>query len=394
MFNNILRRNNNNSNPTNTLRNASNQSTNITTGLSNQPAPRLGRSNSQESLSTLVTSSTGRSDPNQSTNQHNDDSNSDLMSLYSDAATVINVPIEIMRRPLPQYKVVRQLPLISTFLHSGTMVFKSLDSFNKYAELGSTNDQQVKSDKSTEREYPLLQTFSSKLSLLKLNSPILTILKYKSSTEKYEFVKVYFKVLTNHINYYILKFFNDNGQVIDTIHLLNNNSNKPTVDFNFEHTNFRIVGITGTSSTFGTNGLIKLYVMKNDEVLLCNDKDIEINDKDQVKFNRKRRDSMDEAIDESSLYSLIESQDKLKISKYIDSQTPLINIPMSQYLDEGNIKMEKHFIKNGTIKIFDYDTNEISDENIKLVCILLVLREQEYRKYKSNNKPSYVNNKD
>ncbi|KAK6203387.1 uncharacterized protein RJT21DRAFT_119543 [Scheffersomyces amazonensis] len=388
MFNNILRRNSHGHVNGSSSRTPIRSPVNNVRSNDNHIVGRstvLVRSNSQETLTTLVTDQDQHSPLNNASIIRTDspyqalDSSNDMESLYSDATTLYNEPIEIMGRTLPQYNAVKQLPLISTFFHSGTMMFKSINSFDKYLDT-------VNESTGSLTEHPILQTFSSKLGLLKINSPILSIYRFKTCNEKYEFVKVYFKVVTTYVNYYILKFFNEKGEITSTVHLLNNNSHTPTVDFNLYDTNFRIIGVTGTSSTFGTNSLIKAFVMRKDAELLSND--LEFNEKDQIK-NLKQNSPTS-----NTFFKLIESQDRRAILNSIEEHKPLVNTPMCQYLDEGNVKLKKSFLKNGTFRLFDYQNDDISEEGLKLCSILLVLREQEYRKFKSNNKPTYIANKE
>ncbi|KAK6458243.1 uncharacterized protein RJT20DRAFT_133683 [Scheffersomyces xylosifermentans] len=332
---------------------------------------RLVRSNSDQTLSTLVESSESSLSRNEGNDSATGNDVSDLASVFTSGSeeTLTNHPVNLMGRSITAYSWMKQIPIVSTFLHSGVLVFKSANSFEKY-QMGEKDD-----------TFPILQTVSSKLSIFKKSSPIMTILRYKSSVEKYEFCKVYFKIYSTHINYYVLKFNYGDDVPEETVILLNNNSNKPTVDFEYLNSKFRIVGVTGTSSTFGTNGLIKIFVMKEKADLLTRDVTV-INPNDHNKTKIKIGES-------NSLYKVIERQEKSNINERIDSEQPLVNIPLGCFVDEGNIKLEKNFMKNGTIKLFDYQV-EHSEESLKMICILLVLREQEYRKYKGDNKPTYV----
>ena len=84
----------------------------------------------------------------------------------------------------------------------------------------------------------------------------------------------------------------------------------------------------------------------------------------------------------------------------LKNEKPVISIPMGRYLDQGDVKLKLdsnsatksklNIIKHGVIRLFDYqdevgDTGNdvVSDDMLVLCCVLLVLREQEYRKFKS-----------
>jgi len=144
--------------------------------------------------------------------------------------------------------------------------------------------------------------------------------------------------------------------------------------------------VTGTTSVIGVSPEIKLYVMNpNSKNLLTYNTTVSNGKKLQIN---------------NSLSKLVNSQDQPRINEMLKNEKPVISIPMGRYLDQGDVKLKLdsnsatksklNIIKHGVIRLFDYqdevgDTgnNVVSDDMLVLCCVLLVLREQEYRKFKS-----------
>lgn len=144
--------------------------------------------------------------------------------------------------------------------------------------------------------------------------------------------------------------------------------------------------MTGTTSVIGVSPEIKLYVMNpNSKNLLTYNTTVSNGKKLQIN---------------NSLSKLVNSQDQPRINEMLKNEKPVISIPMGRYLDQGDVKLKLdsnsatksklNIIKHGVIRLFDYqdevgDTgnNVVSDDMLVLCCVLLVLREQEYRKFKS-----------
>ena len=136
----------------------------------------------------------------------------------------------------------------------------------------------------------------------------------------------------------------------------------------------------------GVSPEIKLYVMNpNSKNLLTYNTTVSNGKKLQIN---------------NSLSKLVNSQDQPRINEMLKNEKPVISIPMGRYLDQGDVKLKLdsnsatksklNIIKHGVIRLFDYqdevgDTgnNVVSDDMLVLCCVLLVLREQEYRKFKS-----------
>jgi len=311
------------------------------TGNSNPAGPRaptLVRSNSEE---TLI-----------------DGDNSELVSLFTTNSeeTLGVANIKIFGKPLSSYNQVKEFPIITGFLLQGTSIFESAESFKQHVI------DPVKVN-------PFLHISPTWGSIFKKNAPYITI--YTFEPQKTIFCQVYFKVISNWISYYRLSF---TAEGIDDVILLNNNSYDPTVDFEYNGTKFRITGITGTTSTFGGNGLIKIFVMYPTSELLSNDMTMDESAKPQLK---------------SKLSLLIEKRDRQSIHKLIEHDKPAVALPIATFIDVGSEKVLAKYVKSGVVKMFT--NNDHTFETI-MSSILLVLREQESRKFRGNNKPSYVQN--
>jgi hypothetical protein len=299
--------------------------------------PTLVRSNSEE---TLI-----------------DGDNSELVSLFTanSEETLGVANIKILGNPLSSYNQVKEVPVITGFLLQGTSIFESADSFKLHVS-------------DPNKVNPVLHISPTWGSIFKKNAPYITL--YTFEPQKTVFCQVYFKVISNWISYYRLNFTDDG---IDDVILLNNNSYDPTVDFEYNDTKFRITGITGTTSTFGGNGLIKMFVMNPTSELLSNDMTVDESMKPQLR---------------SKLSDLIDKRDRQSIHKLIENDRPAVGLPLATFIDVSE-KMLAKYVKSGVIKMFTNNDPRFE----KLICsILLVLREQEIRKFRGNNKPSYVQN--
>lgn len=373
----------------------------------------LHRTRSQETLSTLtndpnLSSSTSTSvvdhrhlhhqDANDANDTDDFDSLSDLVS-YMSQDTLIQPQMRILNHAIADFRFIKEIPILSCYLQTGVHLYPSWSA--------------------TSRNQPILTRPSKFINnIFKLNSPFLVIESYirdnakstktnsnNGSTTKQVFCKVDFKIQSTRITYYVLTFPTLNKCVF----LINNNSHSPSVDFELDGTHFRAIGVTGTTSALGTSGLIKLYVMENSPDLLTFDTTIDFKKK-KLTFGPQ-----------SELSKLIDGQNRAAIDESMKRAKKLINMPVAQYLDQGDVKIKienngtesngqlhnhhlggknaNSFVKHGVIKMFDYvggrgrgdqEDDEMSQEMMMICCVLLVLREQEYRKYKGDKKPQYV----
>ncbi|CUM45247.1 uncharacterized protein AC631_02524 [Debaryomyces fabryi] len=356
----------------------------------------LSRTNSDETLVTQNQSNTVGQ--NQNPRQYEDRANSydlysrsgeisDLSSLFTSGSeeTVTN-NLKILGYPITSYTTVRELPIVSTFLQPGVLIFSSLKSLDIYSQK-NLSPEETKLYHSQGLGIPLLQTSTSMLSIFKINSPFLIIYKYNKANEKSVFCKVYFRILTNNVTCYILIFQLDNGE-LKTVVLMNNGV-KPSVDVVYENTKIRITGVTGTTSTFA-NGFMQLYILQNSSPSLCDDMTIQ-NTLESI--NSSIKNVKVNVSDSNELYSSLKChQRKATLTRLMNEGKALINTPLATFVDNGDEKFKGlNLFKNGTIKIFETtNDNENNNNMLIMTSILLVLREQEFRKFRGNNKPTFV----
>lgn len=294
----------------------------------------------------------------------NDDSQSLITSTSGQTATN-----ELFQQSIDSYKQHR-LSIVSPFLQSDSLVFKNPNDLNQY----------LYEKDSHEESFPLLQTSSSIINYFKPNSPFLIINRFQSQHQKYEFCRVYFKKLEKNLTCYTLIFNIDNE---NKVLVLLNNELIPSVDFFWENVNFRTVGTTGATSTFG-NGLIKLYLVQNDYNLLSDDVVIDYDSPVSMKAVKIKL-----PVDNELINNLTRTNKPFVQSNLTDTKL-LFNLPYAIFMDTHERLNKTKFNKSGEIRLFDYDDN-ISEHGLIMLCVLLTLREQESRKNKGNNKPTYVN---
>lgn len=354
----------------------------------------LARSNSDETLVTQHEYGSHNYDHNHPPERHDVDYSrhdragdlSDLTSLLttgSDETLTNNV--KILGQPISSYTV-RELPIVSTFLQPGVLIFPSLQSLDVYTEKNLLEDETEKY-RSQGLGVPLLQTSTPMLSIFKINSPLMVIYRYTHANQKSVFCKVYFRILTTNVTCYILIFRLDTGG-LKTVVLMNNGI-KPSVDFVYRSTKVRVTGVTGTTSTFA-NGLIQLYILQDPSPMLCDDMVVH-NTLETINSSIKHvKVSVGEP---NALYKALRFQKKATLTKLMNEGKALINTPLATFVDNGDEKIKGlNLFRNGTIKIFETaNDGENNTDTLIITTILLVLREQEFRKIRGNNKPTFVN---
>ncbi|CAK7892982.1 hypothetical protein CAAN1_01S12596 [[Candida] anglica] len=351
-----------------------------------QLIPTLRRRNSDITLNTLVDDST--------TN------NSDLISLITNESeeTVLNDDIRIFQCPISTYTKRLELPVVSNFLSPGVMVFASNESLSAYQK-EMNHKETVKSDggiEPTTLAQPILYTSTSVWSIFKKNSPFMEIHQNISGI-RHEFCKVYFRILATNLTCYILNFKFEGSGLTKTVILLNNNSCRPSVDFIYQGSKVRITGITGATSTFGT-GFIKSFILDDDTPHLAHDLDINIKGgkSDPIKEENLIKNMKISTSSGNQLANLlIGGKSNSVIFRNMMNGKNLINTPFATYLDNGDKRiMGTKLNRHGTIGCFESpeSSKPISENSLVITCIILVLREQEYRKNKGNNKPTFVSN--
>ncbi|KAI5969822.1 hypothetical protein CANMA_001112 [Candida margitis] len=343
------------------------------------------------------------SDANDANDTDDFDSSSDLISFMSQD-TLIQPQMKVLNHAVTEFRFIKEIPILSCFLQTGVHLYPSWSAIS--------------------RNQPILTRPSKFINnIFKLNSPFLVIESYTNSanpkllksqtspptsSSRQVFCRVDFKIQSTRITYYVLTF----PTLDKSIYLINNNSHAPSVDFELNGSYFRVLGITGTTSALGTSGLIKLYVMENSPDLLTYDTQIDYKKK-KLTFGK-----------DNELNRLINSQNRAAINESMQRAKKLFNMPVAQFMDHGDVKIkidhngveasgqhqhqksqQQHhhhhssgnsFVKHGIIKMFDYvggigdQQDEMSQEMMMICCVLLVLREQEYRKYKGDKKPQLI----
>jgi hypothetical protein len=344
--------------------------------------PFLPRSASEETLSTLVTSSAEANPEGDDAEPHDTDDLTDLSSLLtiSSDETAFD-DLKVFGKSLTRYTQRRDFPIVLNFLSPGSMVFKSVKSLAAYQD-------ELRNNVGHEGHltYPILHISVPVLGIFKKNSPFMVIHKYGERGAKYEYCKVYFKILEQNLSCYILVFASHSH---DPIVMLNNNSCRPSVDLNLENTKVRITGVSGATSTFGT-GLIKTFLLSDTSPHLCDRLGVTF-DRDNVIKTIKIATAKD-----NELARLLVGN-KSNSTRFRNLMLPqyLINMPFAKYIDLGDKRIGSMLVRHGSISCFDEKdastgSDEISNTALILVCINLVLREQELRKNKGNNKPTLV----
>lgn len=313
----------------------------------------LSRTRSEETLQTLV-------------NESHDSvlDASDLLLVFSER-TLSSAHHVVFGLPISSYTRLRELPLVSNFMHPGISLYRlAADAKNKDA-------------------WPLLTIQLSFLAFLKKNSPILVINRWISPTEKTEFCRVFFKVLSNYLTCFVLIFTFPDGSSQSVVLL--NNGVRPSVDLLWQNTKLRVSGLTGATSMFG-NSLFKMHVMAETSPLLTDNVHLpSITSSSVKKFKPEVKEGHT-----NPLFAALLNQDKSLVAKMVSEGTPLVNVPLSTYTDSGYTKVAGVRV-NGTIRIFENsDSEDLSTNTLVMCCVLLVLREQEISKMRGNNKPSYV----
>lgn len=170
--------------------------------------------------------------------------------------------------------------------------------------------------------------------------------------------KVYFKLVSVWMLYYRLEFSGG-----DDVYLYCNSSNTATVDFVIRGTKLRVMGLAGGS--LGSRGRLRVMILRPQSPTL----DAEIVDK-RPQFIR------------NEFYEAVASQNRVKIAECVAHGAPLVNVPVATFIDDDG-KLGK-FIRHGYVKVFSCGDDELERQ---LMAALLVIREQENRKFRGNNPP-------
>ncbi|KAF3994199.1 hypothetical protein FT663_00169 [Candidozyma haemuli var. vulneris] len=310
----------------------------------------LRRANSEESLSTLI--SAAQSSATRDAGRAAGDDSSIWSAVSEETYSIGSLPLFGTR--ISAYTRIRELPILAGTLKSELACYLSTSVVKEGGP-------------------PLLTVHSNKFHFLARNAPLLTICRDGS-----DFCKVYFKIISNNLTCYVFMF--DEGEKL----FLFNNAIKPSSDMIYKGTRMRIFGASGAASTYG-NGHIKAFALSDNSPVLADglippDSAATIKDV-KIKFS-----------EHSPLYDAVTKQRKTQVSQILASGEPLVNYPVASFLDHGKQKVDGVKL-DGAIRIFEANNgedSEVSRDTLILTTVMLVLTEQEVRKMRGNNKPSYV----
>lgn len=325
--------------------------------------PRRG---SEESLATLVHSETNTSRSIAPPNE--EDANDDLLSLLSQN-TLINHQDLIMRHPVMAYTTVSNFPVVSSLMQNGVSVFRDVQAIIDY----QMNKQNV---------HPLLLTSSSYLSLFKKTSPFMTFHQFDQTTgEKTEFCKVYFKILSNYVTSYVFMFSLASG--IPPI-VMANNGIHGSCDFYYADTNFRVTGISNSASIFGNSTKIQAFPLTKASKSLVDDLQLIFPNENNIKNVKIILDNeLARMVDHPASHH--QALQAIQGALYVIGQRDF-----GRFVDKGNVKVGNNLHQHGVLSILRRESLDIvENDTLVTCCVLLVLREQEYRKHKGNKKVVY-----
>lgn len=270
--------------------------------------------------------------------------------------TLADLSSQVFGIPLSGYSTIKEYQIVSTFLHPGVQLYASSLDIEKGVP-------------------PVLSTQSSVFSVFKKNAPFMTICTVNAAHQPEEYCRVHFKNVAANLSCYILTFS-------DTTVVVLNNGLRPAADIYYQNTKLRVVGSSGANSTFAS-GELKMYVLQPSCWSLTDGFLLSQPTPGSVKGIRLAFDSSANELCRA-LYDL----KKHNHAKALSEARPLVSIPLVSYTDTGDEKIPglKH-TRNGYIKVFEPQGNS---QTKVMLCIMLVLREQEMRKSKGGKRPSYV----
>lgn len=326
----------------------------------------LNRTSSSGTLATLVLyNAQDRRSIHTEVSSSNDANTSDAVSTFtaaSEETCVGGVPI-VFGRPLTTLRCEREMPVASPFLGQGPCLFLSNTEFQQYAYCA---------DSCT--VCPVLQVQANVKSLFRRNSPDMIVSRHHSRAKKSDLCRCFFRAITTQVLCYFLWFTLESGPV--TILAINNNSNCPSVDFCYRGTRVRVLGVSGTSSTFSRDLRVAAYILKDDAVSL--------GDPFPSHLGHTCTASKDlcGSLLTNLLFQAIERHDRQLITRFIDpASSVLVLRPMAVISSRAATKVPGSKLSaQGTLQIFDALGDQVSDIALVVCTILMVLRVQESRK--------------
>lgn len=297
---------------------------------------------SDESLSTLLTSD-----------------HDDAVSLFSlETLSVATFPV--FNKPLLSYTRIRVLPLVVGQIKLDIQLFLSVAALKN-------------------GEGPLFSVQLNMLRFFKKNSPLLTIYIHRNGA-KFEFAKVYFKILRINLTCYVIMF--ENGEKA----VLYNNALKPHTDVVYKNTKIRMVGISSASAF--SNGSLRLFVLKPESKTLVDGLDLSsLESATTIRDMDLSKNAL------SPLFDAVVQQNRTKVLKILSEGSPVVDVPLVSFTDQGDTKIEGVRVA-GLVRLFestiDSEESDPSSDSLTLMTMLITLIEQETRKMRGSNKPLYV----
>ncbi|ODQ82348.1 hypothetical protein BABINDRAFT_164155 [Babjeviella inositovora NRRL Y-12698] len=368
-------------------------------------------------------------------------------------ASIETVTDKYFNEPATHFTAKRQLPIASGFMKNGVLIFPLETSLqiHRFCKQNLNNSRflanLIDGMRNQGLGLPILQTHSPILGgVFKKNAPFMVIYRFlppvgtdhfnpntppslnTCSTEKYEYVKVYYKHLNNRVSGYALHFIPDPqfpDQGFEVIML--NNTVKACTDCYVKGTKLRFLGTTSSNSTFGSSSIKMLVV--DDEVPILNDYYSEKKDKEKRKFeiakgcpllnnyllNPLRNFFNGLQGNHRQPFRVFGKWDDSSDSSYAKHQASMGSVVLNKVAKHGDIsffenpnpphdkdeafrqQLEERLISLTktaswpTMMTFEDTIFSVSqnENSLILTCLLLVLQDQEKRKYQASRRLLY-----
>lgn len=309
----------------------------------------MRRSISNETLSTLVNSVTGTV-----ASARRGDFN-DAESLDSSGTLAVANAL-VFGQPLMTYRKARELPITIGILRNELLLYESMDSLKN-------------------GDSPTLTFQPNRFHFLKKNTPLHTIVRHLNG-QKFDFCKVYYKILETNLTCYVLMFATGENLV------LYNNGVKSHSDTIFKQTKLRLYGASGGTSAFGSNSM-RIYALNKQLPTL-------VDFVDDLRFNDTciKNLKLHAAEGTCKFYDCVVRQQKTEVQHLLAKESTMVDAPIATFLDSGGVKVEGMKVE-GVIRLFESTSAteiEIGSDSLVLATIMAVFVEQEIQKMRGNLK--------
>lgn len=271
--------------------------------------------------------------------------------------TLADLTSQVFGLPLAAYSTIHDYAVVSAFLHPGVLVFRLADDARHGAP-------------------PMLCTQSSVFSVFKKSAPFMIINAYPAGQPR-EYCRVHFRNVAVNVSCYVLLFAEFQVVVV-------NNGLRPAADIAYCNTKLRVVGSSGANSPFAS-GLLKMYILQPSALTLSDGCMVAQNAPGSAKSTKVDFDAT-----ANELCDALSRLKKLLHGQLVSDARTVASIPIASYADKGDQRISglKHVL-NGTIRVFE-PARGGEEHTMVMLCVMLVLREQEMRKSKGGKRPSYV----